>query len=93
MPIKLPKSLARRKSSGNALEELENPPQPSFRVFERPSNKSFDGGSSLKRMSQARPLSAGHLEENIYVEGRNNINPSNRYIINRIYNLQRLILF
>ena len=92
MPIKLPKSLARRKSSGNALEELENPPQPSFRVFERPNSRSFDGGNSLKRMSQARPLSAGHLEENIYVEGRSNINPSNRYVNNFIYSLQRLTL-
>ena len=82
MPIKLPKSLARRKSSGNALDELENPPeQQSFRVFERPSNKSFDGGNSLKRMSQARPLSAGHLEDQIYIDSRNNINTSNRYVI------------
>lgn len=82
MPIKLPKSLARRRSSGNALEEFENPPEPSFRVFERPSDKSFDGGNSLKRMSQARPLSAGHLEDHIYVDVKNNTNPSNRYDIN-----------
>lgn len=78
MPIKLPKSLGRRKSSGNALEELQNPPEPSFRVFERPNNKSFDGGNSLKRMSQARPLSAGHLDGDIYVDDKSNINPSNR---------------
>lgn len=37
MPIKLPKGFVRRKSSGNALEEVENRPQSSFRVFERPS--------------------------------------------------------
>ncbi|KAL8825015.1 MAG: hypothetical protein Q9191_004668 [Dirinaria sp. TL-2023a] len=63
MPIKLPKAFPRRKSSGHVLEEVENPPEPSFRVFERPSHKSFDGGNSLKRMSQARPLSAGYRSE------------------------------
>ena len=51
MPIKLPKGFQRRKSSGPALEELPNPPEPSFRVFERPHNasKSFDGGHILKK--------------------------------------------
>lgn len=81
MPIKLPKSFPRRKSSGNALEEFENPPEPSFRVFERPTNKSFDGGNSLKRMSLARPRSAGFpSDENIY-GNTPNINPNNRYTI------------
>ncbi|KAL8709103.1 MAG: hypothetical protein Q9220_006124 [cf. Caloplaca sp. 1 TL-2023] len=71
MPIKLPKAFPRRKSSGNALEELTNPPEPSFRVFERPDRKSFDGGNALKRMSQGRPLSAGHnLENSHYLDGR-----------------------
>ncbi|KAI9818173.1 MAG: hypothetical protein M1827_000798 [Pycnora praestabilis] len=53
MPIKLPNRFSRRKSSGNALEELENPPEPSFRVFERPQggSKSFDGGNKLNRGS------------------------------------------
>ncbi|KAL8914578.1 MAG: hypothetical protein Q9171_000759 [Xanthocarpia ochracea] len=79
MPIKL--TFPRRKSSGNALEELTNPPQPSFRVFERPDRKSFDGGKTLKRMSQGRPLSAGHdLENSLYIDG-SNPNFSNRYII------------
>ncbi|KAL8903452.1 MAG: hypothetical protein Q9207_003910 [Kuettlingeria erythrocarpa] len=77
MPIKLPKAFPRRKSSGNALEELTNPPEPSFRVFERPDRKSFDGGNTLKRMSQGRPLSAGH---NLYTgEGPPNFN--NRYVV------------
>jgi hypothetical protein len=51
MPIKLPKGFQRRKSSGPALEEIPNPPEPSFRVFERPHNasKSFDGGHVLGR--------------------------------------------
>lgn len=37
MPIKLPKTFARRKSSGNALEEIDDPPpgQSSFRVLPR----------------------------------------------------------
>lgn len=69
MPIKLPKGFARRKSSGNVLEETPNPPAaPSFRVFERPENtgsKSFDGGVNLmkKRTSLARPLSEGQYLE------------------------------
>ncbi|MCJ1399692.1 hypothetical protein MMC11_002894 [Xylographa trunciseda] len=65
MPIKLPKGFPRRKSSGNALEEVQNPPQPSFRVFERPEygSKSFDGGNNLKRISVGRPLSDGHFVE------------------------------
>ncbi|KAL8820508.1 MAG: hypothetical protein Q9223_001278 [Gallowayella weberi] len=80
MPIKIPKPFPRRKSSGNALEELTNPPQPSFRVFERPDRKSFDGGSTLKRMSQGRPLSAGHnLENSLYIDG-SNPNFNNRYL-------------
>jgi hypothetical protein len=50
MPIKLPKGFPRRKSSANALEEVLNPPQPSFKVFERPGrpNKSFDGTFVLR---------------------------------------------
>ena len=52
MPGKLPKVFQRRKSSGNALEEVENlPTQGTFRVFERPQhghNKSFDGGHVVK---------------------------------------------
>ncbi|KAL8703280.1 MAG: hypothetical protein Q9201_003521 [Fulgogasparrea decipioides] len=79
MPIKLPKAFPRRKSSGNALEELTNPPnEPSFRVFERPDRKSFDGGNTLKRMSQGRPLSAGHNLENSHYLDENNPNFSNR---------------
>ncbi|KAL8764346.1 MAG: hypothetical protein Q9184_000051 [Pyrenodesmia sp. 2 TL-2023] len=80
MPIKLPKAFPRRKSSGNALEELTNPPEPSFRVFERPDRKSFDGGNTLKRMSQGRPLSAGH---NLY-GGEDHPNLNNRYVVHAL---------
>ena len=88
MPIKLPKGFQRRKSSGNALEELPNPPEPSFRVFERPQGspqgrKSFDGGNNYnnyKRLSLARPLSAGQFgEDHPFVDGRTTSNPHNRY--------------
>ncbi len=85
MPIKLPKGFPRRKASGNALEELPNPPEPSFRVFERPGSKSFDGGETLKRMSMGRPLSAGHsLEDSPFVNRTADSNPHNRYVsVNR----------
>ncbi|MCJ1310927.1 hypothetical protein MMC25_004595 [Agyrium rufum] len=74
MPIKLPKGFNRRRSSGNALDEVPNPPataQPSFRVFERrPSgSKSFDGGNNLQQpRTGVRPLSAGHYLENVSPE-------------------------
>ncbi|KAI4191472.1 MAG: hypothetical protein L6R41_000006 [Letrouitia leprolyta] len=90
MPIKLPKAFPRRKSSGNALEELTNPPEPSFRVFERPDRKSFDGGNTLKRMSQGRPLSAGHnLGSSLYTDG-GNPNFSNRYVASEEQSLAML---
>ena len=85
MPIKLPKGFQRRKSSGSALEELPNPPEPSFRVFERPhGRKSFDGGNNYnnyKRISLARPLSAGPFgEDHLFVDGSTRCNPPNRYV-------------
>ena len=85
MPIKIPKGFQRRKSAGNDLDELPTPPEPSFKVFERPqSTKSFDGGNNLKRMSVARPLSAGRFEdERSTVGGRPDPNPINRYAIRR----------
>jgi hypothetical protein len=59
MPIKLPKGFQRRKSSGNALEEVRNPPDSSysFRVLERPASKGkgFDGGLSLRMTGTPNP--------------------------------------
>ncbi|KAL4866396.1 hypothetical protein BDV12DRAFT_135994 [Aspergillus spectabilis] len=51
MPIKPFKGFARRKSSGNVLEEVENPPQSTFRVFERPSTgrKSLSDGNIINQ--------------------------------------------
>ncbi|KAF9883196.1 hypothetical protein FE257_003883 [Aspergillus nanangensis] len=70
MPIKLPKGFARRKSSGNALEEVENPPQSSFRVFERPSvdRKSVSDGNLLsKRLSDGQLLySSSEDQDNLF---------------------------
>ena len=60
MPIKLPKSFARRRSSGNVLEDSDHPPQhSSFRVIERPS-------------SDARSASEGNLlsPKNVHAERR-----------------------
>lgn len=59
MPIKLPKGFQRRKSSGNALEEVQNPPgQSTFRVFERPSTggKSYNAGQNLRASTESKPL-------------------------------------
>jgi len=57
MPIKLPKGFQRRKSSGNALEEVQNPPVSSFKVLSStPSEgKSFDGGVSLRMAGPMAP--------------------------------------
>jgi hypothetical protein len=57
MPIKFSKGFIRRKSAGNVLEEVEDPPQPSFRVFERHSGrtKSFDGSTALNNGAVNRP--------------------------------------
>ena len=83
MPIKLPKGFQRRKSSGNALDELPNPPEPSFRVFERPQGrKSLDGANNYnnyKRISLARPLSEGQFgEDQQFVDRRTRKDPLNR---------------
>lgn len=81
MPIKIPKGFARRKSSGNVLGEVENPPEPSFRVIERSelASKSFDGGIALKRRSLARPLSAGQdLDTPSYAKGGTKLKAGHR---------------
>lgn len=81
MPIKIPKGFARRKSSGNVLGEVENPPEPSFRVIERSelASRSLDGGLALKRRSLARPLSAGpDVDTHSYAKGGANIGAGHR---------------
>jgi hypothetical protein len=83
MPIKLPKGFTRRKSSGNALEEVENPPpQPSFRVFERPSadRKSLSEGNIFsKRSNGGRVLYTPTEEDDNIFAGSENLPPKHRY--------------
>ncbi|KAL4911617.1 hypothetical protein BDW74DRAFT_10853 [Aspergillus multicolor] len=57
MPIKSFKGFTRRKSSGNVLEDVENPAQSSFRVFERPSTgrKSLSDGNLLRQRTADGP--------------------------------------
>ena len=81
MPMKFGKAFQRRKSSGNALDEIQTPVEPaqqSFRVFERPKDgrKSFDATTTMSRMSDARPHSDGQFRD--YAAGRPVIN-LNRY--------------
>ncbi|EXJ78514.1 hypothetical protein A1O1_08915 [Capronia coronata CBS 617.96] len=85
MPIKLPKGFQRRKSSGNALDEVRNPPDShsSFRVLERPGSKekSFDGGLSMRMASGGAPRPPpkdhdDHEEDDIFVGARQDV--SNR---------------
>jgi hypothetical protein len=67
---KLPKSFGRRRSTANALEEIQDPPpiQPSFRVFERPdeASKSFDGGVKPANYSPKPASYRRHNEDNMF---------------------------
>ncbi|KAJ5180448.1 hypothetical protein N7492_003658 [Penicillium capsulatum] len=67
MPIKLPKSFGRRKSSGNILEDVDVNQQPSFRVFERPGpqRSMTDGAPLTKRMSEGNAVPS-ILDDNIF---------------------------
>jgi hypothetical protein len=50
---KFPIAFGRRKSAGNALEDINDAPvaQSSFKVFEQPGSKSFDGAVKFKRVA------------------------------------------
>jgi hypothetical protein len=92
MPIKLPKGLQRRRqSSGNALDEVRNPPgageSSSFKVLERPASKGkpFDGGVHLRMASTGAPMPPpkdqyGHKVDDMFAVGRPDA--SNRYAMN-----------
>ncbi|KAJ5491489.1 hypothetical protein N7539_003056 [Penicillium diatomitis] len=58
MPIKLPKGFARRKSSGNVLEDVDGQSQSTFRVFERPgaTPRSMTDDALTKRMSEGNAI-------------------------------------
>ena len=97
MPIKLPKGFQRRKSSGNALEEVHNPPAgdhatSSFRVLDRPASKgkSFDGGVSMKlaaydgpRPPKDKDYFHHRQEEDMYSGARYDAN--NRYVMQSFF--------
>lgn len=72
MPIKLPKSFPRRKSSTNILEDFSSPSEPSFRVLERPSDapKAVDDAEVLRRSTLMRPLSAGQLQQGEHLQAQ-----------------------
>lgn len=80
---KFPKGFARRKSTANALEDIQNAPvtqtQPSFRVFDRPTdaNKSFDGGVKLAKLSHGRPSTSPiNNDDNLFADFK-----GNRYVL------------
>ena len=90
MPIKIPKGFARRKSSGNVLEESENPPQSSFRVIERPSMdaRSLSEGNLLAPKSamtarrSSQPLEA---PDNNLFAGSSRLFNKNRYALSPLH--------
>ncbi|KAJ5817940.1 hypothetical protein N7447_007948 [Penicillium robsamsonii] len=69
MPMKLPKSFTRRKSSGNVLED-ETPHQSSFRVFERPGphRSMTDGAVLTKPLSEGNAVPSVEDSDNIFAE-------------------------
>jgi hypothetical protein len=87
MPIKIPKSFARRKSSGSALEEVQNAPAPSFKVFERPpaGNRSWDGTNALKKPSQVHIYGATENDNAGELFHVNKDDSRNRYAKSRWY--------
>ncbi|OJD11314.1 hypothetical protein AJ78_07885 [Emergomyces pasteurianus Ep9510] len=88
MPIKLPKGFARRKSSGNVLEELDETTQRSFKVFERPgvgsARKSFDGATTLNSSnsdsSRTKRMSEDPYGDNIFATIDHPPQAENRYV-------------
>jgi hypothetical protein len=76
---KFPKAFARRKSTANAFEDVENGPpassEHSFKVFERPDggSKSFDGGLNFAKAKGpgGRPRTA-HLDDDNMFENLGN---------------------
>lgn len=88
MPIKLPKTFARRKSSGNVLDEVQagnnRDSSSSFRVLARPnsSGRSLDAGNTLKHLEVApQPPQKTSFEldnEDLFSVARNDA--ANRYV-------------
>ncbi|KAL3417285.1 hypothetical protein PVAG01_11285 [Phlyctema vagabunda] len=98
MPV-FSKTFGRRKSTANALEDLENLPvvaEPSFKVFNRTDTgtRSFDGGVKLGgKAVLGRPLtSPKHKEDNIFadIKGNRGSGASNTNTISTTDNSSRL---
>lgn len=83
MPIKFPRAFARRKSAGNGLEEVENHPEPSFRVIERPDSggRSIDKGSPFIPLTHARSSSTPTEDMDNIFSGIEKSLPKNRYAL------------
>lgn len=81
MPIKLPKSFNRRKSSGNILEEAPPRPQSSFHVYERPGpqRSMTDGAPLTKRMSEGHAVPSMLEDSDNIFAGTENPLAKNRY--------------
>lgn len=86
MPIKLPKGFQRRKSSGNALDEVQDSTDSpsSFRVLARPhsNSKSFEKSSGIQSTT-GKPLPPIKLnfeneDEDLFPVGRPDA--ANRYV-------------
>ena len=76
---KFPKAFARRKSTANAFEDVENasPVEHSFKVFDRgeAGSKSFDGGVKLAKAPTSgpgRPRTTQQLDDNMFENLGNN---------------------
>ncbi|CAI7652316.1 unnamed protein product [Penicillium glandicola] len=80
MPMKLPKSFTRRKSSGNVLDDVETP-QSSFRVFERPGphRSMTDGAALTKPLSEGNTVSMMEDSDNIFAERERPLDKSRYY--------------
>lgn len=80
---KFPKGFGRRKSTTNALEDVQTvaPAESSFKVFDRHDHgreKSFDGGAKLAKTT--RPSSSPLYKEDNMFEDLN----ASRYVLNPV---------
>lgn len=81
MPIKLPKSFNRRKSSGNILEEVPPCPQSSFHVYERsePRSSKTDDVPLAKRLSEGNAVPSMLEDQNNIFAGTEQSHGKHRY--------------
>lgn len=71
MPLKLPKALIRRRSSGNILDNVEEPPvEHSFRVLDRHEveDHAFSGGLDLKKKNARWALGSPVYDKDDYLQ-------------------------